>query len=43
MVVLAWLYGPIAPMPSPMPISLRIGPLTTAIMASDVVLLDRAV
>ena len=43
MVALAWLYGPIAPMPSLMPISLRIGPFTTEIIASDVVLLERAV
>ena len=28
-VALAWLYGPSAPMPEFMPISLRIGPLTT--------------
>ncbi len=30
-------------MPASMPISLRIGPLTTEIVANDVVLLDRAV
>ena len=30
-------------MPASIPISLRIGPLTTEIVANDVVLLDRAV
>src|SRR6185436_5230095 len=43
MVALAWLNGPSAPMPDDMPISLRIGPLTTPITANDVVLDERAV
>ena len=43
MVALAWLYGPSAPMPEFMPISLRIGPLTTEIAAKEVVVLERAV
>src|SRR5436190_5766974 len=38
----AWLYGPIAPIPEFIPISLRIGPLTTEKIANDVVELDRA-
>src|SRR5919199_6013410 len=33
-VALAWLYGPIAPVPAFMPISPRIGPFTTAIAAT---------
>ena len=35
--------GPRSPIPEFMPISLRIGPLTIAIVANDVVLLERAV
>ena len=42
MVTLAWLYGPMAPMPTFMPISVRMGPLTTARFAIEVVLLDLA-
>src|ERR1044072_7442905 len=41
-VALAWLYGPRAPRPAFIPISFRIGPLTTAIAAIDDVLLIRA-
>src|SRR5204863_6691322 len=33
-VALAWLYGPIAPVPAFIPISRRIGPFTTAIAAT---------
>ena len=43
MVALAWLYGPMTPMPESMPISLRIGPFTTDIVANELVLLERAV
>src|SRR6478609_4357113 len=35
MVALAWLYGPIAPMPQFMPISLRTGPFTTHITDAE--------
>src|SRR4030095_8247006 len=42
MVALAWLYGPIAPIPEFILISLRIGPLTTVIVANEFVLLDLA-
>ena len=42
-VALAWLYGPKAPIPEFMPISLRIGPLTIAMVAKDVVELERPV
>src|SRR3712207_4743688 len=41
-VALAWLYGPIAPIPAFMPISWRIGPFTTAIAAAELVVLPRA-
>src|SRR5918994_6430455 len=41
-VALAWLYGPSAPRPLFIRISLRIGPLTTTIAAIDDVLLIRA-
>ena len=40
-VALAWLYGPMTPIPSFMPISLRIGPLTSEIIANELVLLER--
>jgi hypothetical protein len=43
MVALAWLYGPMAPIPAFMPISVRIGPFTTAIAAMALELLLRAV
>src|SRR5688572_3284051 len=43
MVALAWLYGPMTPMPVFIAISLRIGPLMTGIVANEVVLLERAV
>ena len=42
MVALAWLYGPMAPVPEFMPISWRIGPLTTTIAAIELVVLPRA-
>src|SRR5262245_2957058 len=42
-VAFAWLYGPIAPIPELIPISFRIGPLTSAGVANDVVELERAV
>src|SRR5512147_130469 len=42
MVALAWLYGPMAPMPQFMPISLRIGPLTTVITEAELDVLARA-
>src|SRR6266446_5335641 len=42
MVALAWLYGPIAPVPAFMPSSWRIGPLTTAMAAAELVVLPRA-
>ena len=43
MVALAWLYGPIAPVPAFIPISWRTGPFTTAIVAIALELLLRAV
>jgi hypothetical protein len=42
MVALAWLYGPSAPVPLFMLISWRMGPLTTAIAAAELVVLPRA-
>ena len=39
---LAWLYGPIAPVPEFMPICCRIGPLTTTIAAAELLVLPRA-
>src|SRR5919108_6409309 len=42
MVALAWLYGPMAPMPQFMPSSWRIGPLTTTMAAAELVVLPRA-
>src|SRR4030095_2333953 len=42
MVALAWLYGPRAPVPAFMPISWRTGPLTTAMAATELELLPRA-
>src|SRR5438094_8768208 len=41
-VALAWLYGPKAPMPEFMPISLRMGPLTRDIAPAELVVLPRA-
>src|SRR5215471_1981815 len=43
MVALAWLYGPIAPVPAFIPISWRTGPLTTTMEAIALELLLRAV
>ena len=42
MVAFAALYGPIAPMPQFMPISCRIGPLTTVITDAELEVLPRA-
>src|SRR5207244_5621547 len=42
-VALGWLYGPRAPVPAFMPISRRIGPLTTAMHATALEELPRAV
>src|SRR5213083_3138917 len=42
MVALAWLYGASAPVPAFILISRRIGPLTTAIAAIELVVLPRA-
>jgi hypothetical protein len=42
-VALAWLYGPKVPIPEFIPISSRIGPLTSATVANDVVELERPV
>src|SRR3954451_4690390 len=42
MVALAWLYGPIAPMPQFIPISLRMGPLTTTIAEDELEVEPRA-
>ena len=42
MVALAWLYGPMAPMPAFMPSSWRTGPLTTTMAAAELVVLPRA-
>src|SRR5688572_29665331 len=42
-VAFAWLYGPSAPIPEFIPISSRIGPLTIAAAAIELVLLERAV
>src|ERR1700709_2266199 len=38
----AWLYGPIAPMPQFIPISLRIGPFTTVMTEAELDVLPRA-
>src|SRR5262249_62419926 len=43
MVALAWLSGPIAPVPQLTPISLRIGPLTTTIADDELEVEPRAV